>query len=58
VTAVNDALAKDPAIVNRSPHEDGWLFKLKPSKSGEEKSLMDLKGYEEFLQSPAANAGH
>ena len=58
VTAVNETLAKDPGIVNRSPHEDGWLFKLKPSKAGEEKSLMDLKGYEEFLQSPAANAGH
>ena len=58
VIAVNEVLAKDPALVNRSPQEEGWLFKLKPSKPGEENSLMDFAKYQEFLKSPAANAGH
>ncbi|MBI3552301.1 MAG: glycine cleavage system protein GcvH [Elusimicrobia bacterium] len=55
VVAVNEALTKDPALVNRSPHEEGWLFKLKPSKPGEENGLMDFAKYQEFLQSPAAH---
>lgn len=58
VAAVNDAVSKDPALVNREPHDGGWLFKLKPSKPGEESSLMDWKQYQEFIKSPAANAGH
>jgi glycine cleavage system H protein len=58
VVAVNEVLAKDPALVNRSPLEEGWLFKVKPSKPGEESSLMDFAKYQEFLKSPAANAGH
>ena len=29
VVAVNDALTKDPALVNRSPTGDGWFLKLR-----------------------------
>lgn len=28
VAAVNDEAAKNPAIVNQSPYEKGWLFKI------------------------------
>jgi glycine cleavage system H protein len=59
VIAVNEALAKDPGLVNRSAHEEGWLFKIKPGKPGEEAGLMDFAKYQEFLKSPAAHgAGH
>jgi glycine cleavage system H protein len=58
ITAVNEAVVKDPALVNREPHGGGWLFKLKPSKPGEESSLMDWNKYQEFIKSPAAHAGH
>jgi len=58
VTAVNDAAAKDPAVVNRSPHEDGWLFKLKPAIPGELNRLMDWGAYQEFLKTAEAHAGH
>src|SRR5262245_21471150 len=27
VTAVNEKIAKDPGIVNKSPYGEGWLFK-------------------------------
>jgi glycine cleavage system H protein len=29
VTEVNEALERDPALVNRDPYGDGWMIKLK-----------------------------
>ncbi len=59
VVAVNEALAKDPGLVNRSAQEEGWLFKIKPGKPDEASGLMDFTQYQEFLKSPAAHgAGH
>lgn len=55
IVAVNEAVSKDPAIVNRAPHEDGWLFKLKPAKPAEADGLMDFKAYQEFVKSAAAH---
>ena len=58
VTAVNEALAQDPAAANRSPHEEGWLFKLKPANPGEINNLMDWTAYQAFLNTAEAHAGH
>lgn len=55
IAAVNAALGKDPALVNRSPQEDGWLFKIKPSRPQEASSLMDYKQYQEYIKTPAAH---
>ncbi|MDE2236641.1 MAG: glycine cleavage system protein GcvH, partial [Elusimicrobia bacterium] len=57
VVAVNEALVKDPALVNRSPQEEGWLFKLKPSNPAELETLMSWGQYKEFLET-AATHGH
>ena len=57
VVAVNEAVVKDPALVNRAPHDDGWLFKIKPSKPAETATLMDWKQYQDFVRSAAAH-GH
>ncbi len=54
IMAVNEAVTKDPAVVNRAPHEDGWLFKLKPAKPAELDGLMDFKAYQDFIKSGAA----
>jgi glycine cleavage system H protein len=38
IIAVNDALAEDPALVNRDPYGDGWMVKLRvndPSHLGD-----------------------
>jgi glycine cleavage system H protein len=32
ITAVNSALRDDPAIVNRSPYDEGWVFTIHPSE--------------------------
>ncbi len=50
VIAVNDALAKDPALVNKSPTGDGWFLKLKLKDKAELADLMDEAAYQKFIQ--------
>jgi glycine cleavage system H protein len=50
VAAVNDAVSKDPAVVNRSPYEQGWLFKLKMTAAGDRDKLMTHAQYQEFVK--------
>lgn len=45
VTAVNEMLESDPALVNREPYGAGWMMKLKPSVPSEFDSLLDAKAY-------------
>ena len=49
IVEVNQAVADDPALVNRAAHGDGWLFKIKASKPEEYDGLMDLQTYKETL---------
>ncbi|MDD5629129.1 MAG: glycine cleavage system protein GcvH [Elusimicrobia bacterium] len=58
VAAANEAVTKDPAVVNRSPMEEGWLFKMKPVNAGELNKLMDWNAYQDFLKTAEAHAGH
>lgn len=45
VIAVNEALEDNPEIVNESPYDDGWFFKVKPSDLSELESALDADGY-------------
>lgn len=45
VTAVNETLESDPALVNREPYGAGWMMKMKPSNPAELDSLLDAKAY-------------
>lgn len=49
VVAVNQALADDPELVNASPMQDGWFFRIQASNPGDLDSLMDQDGYDRFL---------
>ncbi len=51
VTETNGALEEDPALVNSSPEEEGWFFRLSISDSSELKGLMDESGYKAFVDS-------
>ncbi len=51
VTEVNGALEDDPALVNSSPEEEGWFFRLSISDSSELKGLMDETAYKAFVDS-------
>jgi len=48
VSAVNDAIAEDPSIVNADPAGSGWFFKLDISDPGQADDLMDEAAYREM----------
>ena len=47
VTAINDTLATNPALVNTDPYVEGWLVKLKPSHPQEIQNLLSAEQYED-----------
>ncbi|MNJ49005.1 Glycine cleavage system H protein [compost metagenome] len=49
VVAVNQALADDPELVNASPMQDGWFFRIKVANLADLDTLMDQEGYDRFL---------
>ena len=53
VVEVNEALAKEPALVNTSPYDKGWFFKVKLTDAGQLNSLMTHAQYQEFLKTDA-----
>lgn len=46
VTAVNESVVADPAIVNSDPYAAGWLVKLKPSNPNELNDLLSADQYQ------------
>ena len=55
VTQVNEALVKDPALINRSPYGEGWIFVLEAKNSSEAQSLLDSGQYEKWVK---GDSGH
>ena len=49
VTAGNDALADSPALVNESPEDQAWFFKIELSNPAELDQLMDRAAYDEYV---------
>jgi glycine cleavage system H protein len=45
VTAVNDAVNKDPGLVNRDPHEGAWMIKVKLSNPADAANLLSAEDY-------------
>ena len=49
VVAINAAIDADPALVNREPFGDGWLYKVKLTDDAEKSNLMDASAYDELI---------
>ena len=49
VTEGNSALEDEPALVNSSPEEEGWFFRMSVGDSAELEGLMDEKAYKAFV---------
>ena len=49
ITAVNEDLEDNAALVNSSPDGDGWFFKITVSNKDELKELMDAGDYKTFI---------
>jgi glycine cleavage system H protein len=49
ITEVNQAIADDPALVNRDPLGEGWFFKIRPAEDGAADGFMDEAAYKDFI---------
>jgi glycine cleavage system H protein len=49
IIEVNGAVKDDPAIINRDPYGEGWMFKMKLSNPGEADGLLDPEAYEKVV---------
>lgn len=50
VTAVNDALGNDPAVVNRSAYDEGWMVRARIANASEWDGLLTAAQYRGLLQ--------
>ncbi len=50
VLEVNEMLADRPEVINSSPYEDGWFFKIKPNNIEELSELLDNEAYQELSE--------
>ncbi len=46
----NGALEANPELVNQSPDDEGWFFKMKLSDAGQLDELMDEAAYQAFVK--------
>ena len=50
VIEVNSLLENQPEIINSSPYEDGWFYKLTPSDMGELDNLLSPEDYSDICE--------
>lgn len=50
VVEVNETLADTPELVNSSPYQDGWIYKLELANNAELEDLLDADGYAKYLE--------
>ena len=49
VVEINDNLASDPGLVNRSAEDEGWFCRLRMADRSELTKLMDAEAYKAFV---------
>ena len=49
VTAVNEALADTPTLVNMAPYGDGWMLKITPTAGADRALLISAEAYQAGL---------
>jgi len=53
VEEINNALADQPSLLNKSPEKDGWLCKIKLSNPSELEELMTAEAYKAHCETEA-----
>ncbi|XP_046352351.1 glycine cleavage system H protein-like [Haliotis rufescens] len=51
VTAVNHLVEDKPRLINDSPYDKGWLYKMELTDPDEFKAMMDEAAYKKFTES-------
>ena len=49
VTDINEAVVKDPGLVNSEPYAGGWFFKVKMDKPAEADTLLSAADYQTLI---------
>jgi len=50
IIEVNEDLEDAPEIINSSPYDDGWMFKMQPSELSELDGLIDAETYQNEIE--------
>ncbi|MGD2101377.1 MAG: glycine cleavage system protein GcvH [Acidimicrobiia bacterium] len=50
ISAVNEAMAETPELVNTSPYDDGWLVELELSEGFSTEGLLDAAAYRDLTE--------
>jgi glycine cleavage system H protein len=53
ITAVNESLKENPALVNQSPYGEGWMVKIRVDAGADLGILLHADAYEKLLGAPA-----
>ena len=49
VTAINEALADSPELINSDAYGEGWLFQLTPADAAAVDALLDAEAYQALI---------
>lgn len=50
IVEINEKLSDNPEIINSSPYEDGWFFKVKPQNISELDEMLDSDAYKKLSE--------
>lgn len=51
ITAVNEAVADSPELINSDPYGEGWLIEIAPSDPASVEGLLDSDAYRQLIES-------
>ena len=49
IIEINESLESEPNLINDSPYDNGWIFKIKISSKDEFNNLLDSNSYKEII---------
>ena len=50
IVEINEKLSDNPEIINSSPYEDGWFFRVKPQNINELDEMLDSDSYKKLSE--------
>ena len=53
IVEVNSKLEETPELINKSPHQQAWMIRIRLTNPEELKELLSSEEYEEYLQEQA-----
>lgn len=48
IVSINEALTEQPELINSSPYDTGWIFRIRISNASELEELLTANDYTEF----------